>query len=139
MLHRFTEGQSLDDWSGNIQRLMEAMRDRKFVQFRRSGTWQPPTNVYETPDSFEICMELAGIGREDVRVECQTPQRLLVSGRRGRPQPHSTAEGCRVHIMEIDEGPFRREFDLPSAIDTQQVEAEYHKGFLWIHLPKTTT
>ena len=41
--------------------------------------------------------------------------------------------------MEIDEGPFRREIDLPAAVDTSQVEATYRKGFLWIRLPKTKT
>jgi HSP20 family molecular chaperone IbpA len=34
--------------------------------------------------------------------------------------------------MEIDEGAFCREIDLPEPIDVDQMEATYAKGYLWI-------
>jgi HSP20 family molecular chaperone IbpA len=38
--------------------------------------------------------------------------------------------------MEIDEGPFKREFELASPIDLARIDARYEKGCLWITAPK---
>lgn len=135
----FSEGQSVNDWSESIRRLMDEMHKRTFVQFNRSGTWQPSMNVYENDAAFDVCVDLAGMEQNQVDVHCQDSHRLVISGRRDQPRSVHPGGDCSVHCMEIDEGPFRRELELPRPVDTQQVEAEYRKGYLWIHLPKTTS
>jgi HSP20 family molecular chaperone IbpA len=42
-----------------------------------------------------------------------------------------------MHAMEISEGAFRREIELPEPVEQDRVEASYSKGFLWITLPRT--
>jgi HSP20 family molecular chaperone IbpA len=43
----------------------------------------------------------------------------------------------RVHLMEIDHGPFTREVELPPDADKAGISASYRNGMLWIEIPKT--
>ena len=59
------------------------------------------------------------------------------------PIPMTPGDGVEgplsIHAMEIDEGPFRREIELPEAVDVDRMEATYSKGYLWITVPRMTT
>jgi HSP20 family molecular chaperone IbpA len=129
----------MDQWSRRIHELMDEMHKRSYVGFRGQGTWQPATDVYETPDAYYVCVELAGMNPDDVDIECRNPGQLLVRGTRRNPRPEGVPNPLSVHVMEIDQGPFLREITLPEAIDVDAVEASYDKGYLWIRLPKTAT
>ena len=50
-------------------------------------------------------------------------------------EPH--AHKMRVHLMEIDHGPFTREVELPPDADKAGITATYRNGMLWIEIPKT--
>jgi HSP20 family protein len=50
------------------------------------------------------------------------------------PEPH--AHKMRVHLMEIDHGPFTREVELPPDADRAGITATYRNGMLWIEIPK---
>jgi HSP20 family protein len=118
---------------------MDEMEKRDFVHFRDSGTWQPATNVYETRGAYHICVELAGVHHEQIDVECGHRARITISGKRLQPRPDGVAGPLSIHAMEIDEGPFRREIDLPEPIDVDKLAATYSEGYLWITVPRTTT
>ena len=49
-------------------------------------------------------------------------------------EPH--AHRMRVHLMEIDHGPFTREVELPPDADKAGITATYRNGMLWIEIPK---
>jgi HSP20 family protein len=132
----FGEGEGLTEWSGRIQSIMDEMLNRNFVSFRDCGTWQPATNVYERREAYFLCIELAGMDEESIDVHCTTPTRVVIDGARAQPRPAEVSGPLSVHVMEIDQGPFRRIIDLPEAVDVDAVEASYSKGFLWITLPK---
>jgi HSP20 family molecular chaperone IbpA len=51
-----------------------------------------------------------------------------------QPEPH--AHKMRVHLMEIDHGPFTREVELPPDADKAGISATYLNGMLWIEIPK---
>ena len=128
-----------DEWSQKMQDIMDEMRNRHFVQFRREDTWQPATDVYETRDAYLVCVELAGMDPNDVAVECRDQRSLSVQGCRGNPRP---ADGCgplSLHAMEINHGLFRREVVFVEPVNIDEVEATYDKGYLWIRLPKIAT
>src|SRR3954451_12911741 len=40
--------------------------------------WQPAVNVYSYEDRVEVCMDLAGVEKKDIRVDVE-PRRLSVS------------------------------------------------------------
>ena len=42
----------------------------------------------------------------------------------------------RVHLMEIDNGSFSREVELPPDILPDKIIATYRNGLLWVEIPK---
>lgn len=132
----FGRGDDPDEWSQKINDIMDEMLKRSFVPFRRSGAWQPATNVYETREHYFICVELAGVKQDEIDVECADRRRVLIHGGRCQPRPAGVAGPLSVHVLEIDEGEFRREIDLPEPVDDEHIDATYSEGFLWITLPK---
>jgi len=135
---RLDEGHGMDEWSRKMHDIMDEMRNRRFFHFRDSKVWQPATNVYESRENYHIGLDLAGMDEADIAVECLDERRVRVTGVRGSPRPPGTDGPLSVHVLEIDEGPFAREIDLPDAIVVDAVEASYSKGYLWISLPKAT-
>lgn len=132
----FGRGDEGDEWSDKIRELMDEMLNRSFVPFRRCGSWQPATNVYETRDRYLICVELAGVQRDAIDVNCLESTRVTIQGLRAQPRPEGVEGPLSVHVLEIDEGRFEREIDLPEPFDDNRVEATYSEGYLWITLPK---
>ena len=102
------------------------------AMFRPGRAWLPPVNLYEMPDKFLVCVDLAGVKRDEIDVKIND-RILRVEGKRHDPMP----EKKRVHLLEIDEGLFCREVEIPATVDVEKIEAEYEDGFLWVHLPKT--
>lgn len=135
---KFGVNEAADDWSRKIGDLMDEMLNRSFVQFRDGGTWQPPTNVYETIDAYYVCVELSGVEQDEIDVQCKDGCKFLtIRGVRGQPRPGGVKSALSVHAMEIDEGPFRRDIELPEPVVVDQIEATYAKGFLWVVLPRS--
>ena len=92
--------------------------------------WAPPTDVYETETRLIVRVEIAGMDEDDFSVRVEQG-RLLISGI--RPE---TPETRAFHRMEIHYGEFFTEFELPEALNLNQVEAEYINGFLLVTIPK---
>jgi HSP20 family protein len=96
----------------------------------RPVVWRPPTDVYETEDTFVVRIEIAGMKEEDFSV--QLDGRILsVRGVRSDPP-----ERRSYHLMEIRIGEFQNEIELPGAVSAAKVSAVYQDGFLMIYLPK---
>ena len=119
------------------EKMSPAMEDlvRRSWRFSASPRWQPAVNICETPDTYCVCVDLAGMRRDkiDVRVE---PGRLTIQGQRPIPRPKAKCDQLRMRQMEINHGPFCRELDLPPDVDTDNIAATYRNGMLWIELPK---
>ncbi|MFQ5806126.1 MAG: Hsp20/alpha crystallin family protein [Phycisphaerae bacterium] len=136
---KFGQSAGFDEWTRKIHDIMDEMQKRDFVRFRHSGTWQPATNVYETREAFYICVELAGVHEQQIDVECVERTRITIKGSRAQPRPDGVEGPLSIHAMEIDDGPFLREIDLPEPIDVDALEATYSEGYLWVTAPRTTT
>jgi len=134
----FGQNEEFEQWSRKIYDIMDEMQKRDFVRFRDSGSWRPAVNVYETRDAYYICVELSGTPHENINVECRDNQ-IIVKGVREQPRPTPEQGPLSIHAMEIDEGPFWREVDLPESIDMERIEAAYREGYLWITVPRMTT
>ena len=98
--------------------------------------WQPAVNVYINSDSLEVCMDLAGVRRDEVAVQAEA-RRLVVRGHRKMPDCGRGDDGCgRLLVMEIPEGSFERVLEFPVEVDPDQVEARQDHGWLLITLPR---
>lgn len=96
----------------------------------RSSAWRPPTDVFETDETFYVRVEVAGMREEDFVIELNGRE-LILRGFRQDP-----AERRAYHQMEIHFGEFAFGVELPFQIDPDQVQAIYKEGFLLISLPK---
>jgi len=93
--------------------------------------WQPPVDLYETPDAYVVTAEVPGLERDDI--EIQTGEgRLTLSGSRSE-RPIACEQ---YHRLERGHGSFQRSFQLPLPIDSAAVTADLKDGVLTIRCPK---
>ena len=126
-----------DNLTDQIKHLGEAVQraaHSRFFRFSPPDAWQPATNLYETEDRYVVCMDLAGVNRDEIDVEVRQ-EVLVIRGRRESPRPQSSS---KVHLMEIDHGNFRRTITIPSSVDVDNIRARYVDGYLWVELPKSS-
>ena len=127
-----------------MARMMEQLT-KGYYGFMPSEVWTPNVNLYETEDTYHVCVDLAGVEKEKIDLTVHE-QRLTIRGARAVPQcivdspPAAPGEPeqarLRVHLMEIDHGAFAREVELPHDVIKEQITARYVDGMLWIGLPK---
>lgn len=108
------------------------------VRFSATPCWTPAINVYRCADRFVVCVDLAGVNKQDLSMQAEA-RRLRISGQRLPPEPQTEPrEPMQVLVMEIDYGRFERELRLPEEIDPERAAAEQRDGWLWIQLPLKT-
>jgi HSP20 family protein len=111
-----------------------------FYSFFPHQTWTPSVNLYETDASYLVCVDLSGVEKQKIDIEV-VEQRLTLKGVREvpvclPPEPEAPKSRARLHLMEIDHGPFAREVELPQNVEKDKIVARYADGMLWIELPK---
>ena len=135
MARRASDKDELNAWADKVSGIMDEMLNRSFVPYRDSGSWQPSTNIYETQQAYIFCLELAGVAPDQIRVEFRSERRMVIRGQRNHPRPPESTQ-LSVHVLEIDEGPFCREVELPEAVNTREITTRYQQGYLWLTIPK---
>ena len=94
--------------------------------------WNPPTDIFETPQATVIRMEVAGLDEQQLNITAQ--QNVLnVQGRRALPNPQ---EPVNFHLMEIHHGHFQRTFQFSFTLNKDEIKASYERGFLLIELQR---
>jgi HSP20 family molecular chaperone IbpA len=127
---RFTRFVSL---AGQIADQLQGLQFAAFPP--REAVWQPAVNVYSHPDRLEVCVDLAGVPKTEIRVDVE-PRRLVISGQRALPESgEARAGGCRILVMEIPDGGFERVLEFSVDVDPVRVSARQNHGWLWISLP----
>lgn len=94
------------------------------------GSWTPVVDLLETERAFLLYAEVPGVARDDIDLTVEG-RRLELSGRR-RPLDPELA----FARLERSYGAFRRAFDLPTAVDSEGIEASLEQGVLRVTLPK---
>lgn len=92
----------------------------------------PFLNVTQDQDNFYIRSEIPGMTMDELDVSV-TGRNVTVSGERSIP---SEDQQVRYHRREREAGKFRRQFNLPTDIESDRVQAKYRHGMLMIVLPK---
>ena len=122
----------------------EELRREMDALFRRVGAGVPeprggaalfpPVNLYETAGDYVLTAELPGIDPKDIHVSVQGST-LTLEGE--RKLDYASGEHTALHRQERRSGSFRRAFELPSAVESDKVEAACRHGVLMLRLPKT--
>ena len=90
-------------------------------------------DLSETADAFQVRMDVPGIKPEEITVQV-TGDKVQVSGER---KEEKEEKGKTFHHTERRTGSFLETIVLPSAVQDEKVQAEFHDGVLTITLPKT--
>jgi HSP20 family protein len=94
--------------------------------------WNPPTDIYETPEATCIKIEAAGLEKSEIQVIVQ--RNFLVV--RGQRRPFSEPRKVVYHLMEVRYDQFERVFEFSHPIDEDKARVTYAQGFLLIEIQK---
>jgi HSP20 family protein len=129
-------------WESRLTRHFDRLQDEMSGLFHRvfgdesrsvaNGGFAPLTDVAETESAYEITAELPGVKAEDLNVEVQEGT-LLISGKKTEEKEE---KGKTFHRVERYSGEFRRAVALPTAVDTDRVDASFKDGVLKVTVPK---
>jgi HSP20 family protein len=100
----------------------------------------PAAEVHETPEAYELLLELPGVDKAAIEVKA-TDRTLVISAERRshRQQPADTerpAEAKAPLLSEFRYGTLSRSFRFPQPIDRNQLQAAYRDGLLTVTAPK---
>ena len=127
----------MDQFQANIRRMFENpfAAAEAIAAFPQPIGWMPPVEISESPSELTLSAELAGMDPKDVHIELDGDVLTL----RGEKQSERKEgeEGKEYYLVERSYGAFQRSFTLPSSIDPEKIRADFDKGVLTIHLPKT--
>ena len=95
----------------------------------RNAWFQPPVNIEEQEDRYEIHLAAPGRNNTDFQIKVQNNV-LTISG----GQQHT--EGATASRQEFRLAAFERSFQLNDKIDADGITANYTNGILLVTLPK---
>jgi HSP20 family protein len=98
----------------------------------KGNAWQPNTDIVETEKSFELELDLAGLSKDDVKINLENGL-LSISGER-KSELESVEKGFKK--IERKYGSFSRYFTLPKSVDTESITANFKNGVLKISILK---
>jgi HSP20 family protein len=96
------------------------------------GAWVPVADVFETPDTYFVEIELPGLGKDEIEIQAQGDE-LVVRGERRSCQ---TSRPEVFHRLERRHGPFARGFRFPEEVEPDRVSTEFADGLLRLSVPK---
>lgn len=97
------------------------------------GAWSPTVDVVDAGDEFTVRAEVPGLDPEDVRLSV-TGDALELAGE--KKEEHED-RGKGYVRSERHYGSFRRRIPLPPGTDPDKISADYDRGVLTVHLPKS--
>jgi HSP20 family protein len=97
-----------------------------------AASFAPPVDIYEDDKKAVLKLEVPDIDEKDldVRMENHT---LTVKGERKMEKEEKEEN---FHRIERRYGSFFRAFTLPSTVDAEHINADYHSGVLKVELTK---
>ena len=93
-----------------------------------SMNWQPLYNLYTTPDTIVVHLELPGVNMQDVVIHLHS-RYMVIAGTRKAPAG-LTRDCCIFHSLEIPYGNFSRHIDFPAPIELHEYGYEVQDGIL---------
>ncbi|GEM_PF-5662711 len=97
---------------------------------RRTTSWIPPVDIFESPAELIVVVSCPGAQRESLEITLE--DRFL----RVRGQTEPLYRQARVYQLEGAYGPFERVVRLPCLVNGQEARATLEEGLLKIYLPK---
>lgn len=98
----------------------------------KSFNWSVALDVVENEDEYLVRASLPGINPDDLEITFEDNLLTL----KGEVKEENEVDETRYHLRERRYGSFTRTIKMPSGIQSDNIEANYDKGVLELHLPK---
>jgi HSP20 family protein len=128
-LIRWEPFREIDSLQREMNRLFDTLTP---APSKELGTFIPPAELHETPEAFQIKLEVPGMEAKDLDIEV-TADSLTIKGER---KSETKTEEKGYMRTEFRYGQFRRVIPLTAPVQNDKVEAEYKDGILNLNLPK---
>ena len=124
-----------------FEREMDRMREDLMENFNFAAEepmfqlpfeYSPQCDLEETPTHFLVSLDLPGVSKENIRVEC-TENDLKITGEKKREHKEETPQR---YVSERRYGRFERAISLGENIKPDKIEANFEDGVLRISVPK---
>lgn len=125
----------------DVENRMNRFIERAFNEpFTRSLTpepmgWVPAMDIVESAKELTLTAELPGIDQKDIDLSIEDGM-LTVRGEKTEERKEGE-EDKKFYLYERTYGSFQRTFALPPTVDNSNITAEFDKGVLKVHMPKT--
>lgn len=96
------------------------------------STWIPTTDMFETAGEYIVEVELPGLSKKDIQINCQDNV-LSIEGERKQEKKEEHPGYLR---SERSYGNFKRSIMLPTSILEDKVKATFKDGVLKVMVPK---
>ena len=127
---------TFDDVENRMSRFIERALNEPFAATSSPETlgWLPAVDIVETPKELTLTAELPGLELKDIDV---TVEEGVLTIRGEKLEEKKEEEEKKVYLYERNYGSFQRAFALPNLVDASKINAEFAKGVLKVHIPKT--
>jgi len=96
--------------------------------------WSPTVDIEESDESYLIRTDLPGVRKDDIEVTFDNGV-LGIQGEKFQ-EKEIGAKASKHHRTERFTGKFARYFTLPTAINSDAIDAHYRDGVLSLMIPK---
>jgi HSP20 family protein len=94
--------------------------------------WKPRIDIYETPGEIIVLIDIAGVRKEDIRLDIGRSTLKIYGMRREK----ELSRQVRYRLAEIPYGYFERSLSFPVPVDTDSAAASYRDGLLQVSIAK---
>ncbi len=126
-----------DVFRSELDRFVERFFGEPFGETPFAAGWAsgftPALDVVESENEVTLRAELPGLDPADIDIQVSGDV-LTISGEKRQQSEESKENWYRA---ERRFGQFRRVLALPSQVDADKVSAEYDRGVLTVHLPRS--
>jgi HSP20 family protein len=98
----------------------------------RMGSWYPAVDMFDDGDKIVIKAELPGMDKKDISVDIED-RVLTLSGERNY---ENEVKEENYYRRERASGTFKRAFNLPADVNSDEIKADFKDGVLKIEIPK---
>ncbi len=131
-LVKWPSASGLNQWEREMEALLSTVNQGLTGDPSGRGIWSPRTDVMEAQDYFKIEMEVAGVKKEDIKINLEK-NNLSIEGEK---HDVKAEKEDKFHHQERVYGSFSRTFTLPNAIKVDEIKATLENGVLELILPK---
>jgi len=128
----FREMDTLNRQLNQLNRLFDEVISPSQWSENKTLTQVPPAELTETPEEFQLKLEIPGIDPKNLNVEV-TQDLVSISGER---QEETKSENNGTTRTEFRYGKFQRVISLTTPVQNNNVTADYKDGILKLTLPK---